>query len=118
MSDWRQQAECLGVDPALFFAERGDDTAMAKWICSGCPVRDTCLQEAIDNLEQFGIWGGYSPRERRAISNGETVDERTLVAVCGTRGGYQRHRRNGEESCDKCRAAEALYQRELKGRVA
>jgi hypothetical protein len=36
--------------------------------CFGkCPVRTLCLQQALDNREQYGIWGGYYPEQRRAL---------------------------------------------------
>ena len=36
---------------------------------------------------------------------------RKNAAVCGTNGGYQRHRRQGEEPCDPCREAKSAYNR-------
>lgn len=64
---WRDQAECLGLDPDLFFPERGESTREAKAVCEDCVVREDCLEFAIANREKFGIWGGKSERERRAI---------------------------------------------------
>lgn len=64
---WRDYAACLGMDPDLFFPERGESVAAAKEVCQDCPVRLTCLQYALDNNEKFGIWGGVSERERRRI---------------------------------------------------
>ena len=42
-------------------------TREAKRICTGCPVRDECLEYALANDERFGIWGGLSERERRRL---------------------------------------------------
>ncbi|MFE2850211.1 WhiB family transcriptional regulator [Streptomyces lavendulae] len=39
----------------------------AKRVCTGCPVRTECLTEALDNRIEFGIWGGMTERERRAL---------------------------------------------------
>lgn len=64
---WQDQAECRGVDPDLFFPERGASTRESKQICQDCPVRVECLAYAIDNAEKFGIWGGRSERERRRM---------------------------------------------------
>jgi WhiB family transcriptional regulator, redox-sensing transcriptional regulator len=64
---WQHQANCMGVDPDLFFPERGASTREAKEVCRGCVVREDCLEYAIDNAEKFGIWGGLSERERRRI---------------------------------------------------
>ena len=64
---WQLDANCLGVDPDLFFPERGASTREAKAVCHGCTVRLDCLEYALANGEKFGIWGGLSERERRRI---------------------------------------------------
>ena len=64
---WQDAANCLGVDPDLFFPERGASTREAKEVCRGCVVREDCLEYALDNGEKFGIWGGMSERERRRL---------------------------------------------------
>ncbi len=65
--NWQDEANCLGVDPDLFFPERGASTREAKEVCRGCPVRLDCLEYALVNGEKFGIWGGLSERERRRL---------------------------------------------------
>ncbi len=65
--DWQSKANCLGVDPDLFFPERGASTREAKAVCRGCVVREDCLEYALANGEKFGIWGGMSERERRRV---------------------------------------------------
>ena len=64
---WQRKANCMGVDPDLFFPERGASTREAKEVCRGCVVREDCLEYALANGEKFGIWGGMSERERRRI---------------------------------------------------
>jgi len=66
-NSWQAAANCLGVDPDLFFPERGASTKEAKAVCQGCEVRGDCLEYALVNGEKFGIWGGLSERERRRI---------------------------------------------------
>jgi WhiB family redox-sensing transcriptional regulator len=39
----------------------------AKVICRACPVRVQCLADALDNRVEFGVWGGMTERERRAL---------------------------------------------------
>ncbi|MFE7779455.1 WhiB family transcriptional regulator, partial [Streptomyces sp. NPDC057445] len=39
----------------------------AKAVCLGCPVQTECLAEALDNRIQFGVWGGMTEKERRAL---------------------------------------------------
>lgn len=36
-------------------------------MCFGCPVRTECLAEALDHRIEFGVWGGMTERERRAL---------------------------------------------------
>jgi WhiB family redox-sensing transcriptional regulator len=67
VESWQMFANCLGVDPDLFFPERGASTKEAKQVCQGCVVREDCLEYALANGEKFGIWGGLSERERRRI---------------------------------------------------
>jgi WhiB family redox-sensing transcriptional regulator len=65
--DWHDYANCLGVDPDLFFPERGASTREAKEVCRSCEVRHDCLEFSLQSGEKFGIWGGLSERERRRI---------------------------------------------------
>jgi WhiB family redox-sensing transcriptional regulator len=72
-TSWQDFANCLGVDPDLFFPERGASTREAKEVCRGCVVREQCLEYALRNGEKFGIWGGMSERERRRIRRQRAV---------------------------------------------
>ena len=73
---WQERANCLGVDPDLFFPERGASTREAKEVCRGCVVREDCLEYALANGEKFGIWGGMSERERRRIRRARALARR------------------------------------------
>ena len=73
---WQDQANCLGVDPDLFFPERGASTREAKEVCRGCVVREECLEYALSNGEKFGIWGGMSERERRRVRRARALARR------------------------------------------
>jgi WhiB family transcriptional regulator, redox-sensing transcriptional regulator len=73
---WQRQANCMGVDPDLFFPERGASTREAKEVCRGCVVREDCLEHALSNGEKFGIWGGLSERERRRIRRRRALERR------------------------------------------
>lgn len=76
---WQEYANCLGVDPDLFFPERGASTREAKEVCRGCIVKDQCLEFALDNSEKFGIWGGMSERERRRIRRARAIARREAM---------------------------------------
>jgi WhiB family transcriptional regulator, redox-sensing transcriptional regulator len=77
---WQERANCLGVDPDLFFPERGASTREAKEVCRGCVVRVDCLEYALANAEKFGIWGGMSERERRRIRRARAQGRRPNIA--------------------------------------
>ena len=72
----QSRANCMGVDPDLFFPERGASTREAKEVCRGCVVKDDCLEYALDNGEKFGIWGGMSERERRRLRRARAIERR------------------------------------------
>ena len=55
-----------GLDPDSLFVQ-GAAQNRAKPICVGCPVRTECLADALDNRIEFGVWGGMTERERRAL---------------------------------------------------
>jgi WhiB family redox-sensing transcriptional regulator len=64
--DWRLNALCRDTDPDGLFV-RGAEQRKAKLQCTGCPVRTECLAEALDKRIDFGVWGGMTERERRAL---------------------------------------------------
>lgn len=66
---WRQRAACRDVDPELFFPPLGDRYAAAdaREVCARCPVRDACLEWAMDAGVEYGVWGGLTGHERKAL---------------------------------------------------
>lgn len=64
---WQDRALCAQTDPEAFFPEKGGAHGLAKQVCFSCPVREECLEFAIENRERFGIWGGLSEIERRPL---------------------------------------------------
>jgi WhiB family redox-sensing transcriptional regulator len=66
-ADWQDAAQCATADPEAWFPAKGGDSSPAKRICMRCPVRQPCLEYALENADRFGIWGGKSERERRKI---------------------------------------------------
>ena len=72
MGDWRYDAACLEEDPELFFPIGNTGPAVlqieeAKAVCRRCDVTETCLNWALDNGQDAGVWGGLSEGERRAL---------------------------------------------------
>ena len=66
VEDWTIAAACRGMDPDELFVQ-GASQNRAKTICAACPVRTECLADALDNRVEFGVWGGMTERERRAL---------------------------------------------------
>ncbi len=53
-------------DPDALFVQ-GAAQNRVKTVCMSCPVRTECLADALDNRIEFGVWGGMTERERRAL---------------------------------------------------
>jgi WhiB family redox-sensing transcriptional regulator len=66
IADWTSRAACKDTDPDELFVQ-GAAQNRAKLICRGCCVRTECLADALDNRIEFGVWGGMTERERRAL---------------------------------------------------
>ncbi|GAA4954538.1 transcriptional regulator WblA [Streptomonospora halophila] len=66
MPGWAAHGLCRETDPDALFVQ-GAAQNRAKLICRGCPVRTECLADALDNRIEFGVWGGMTERERRAL---------------------------------------------------
>lgn len=66
VTDWSAQAACRTTNPDELFVQ-GAAQNRAKAVCTGCPVRTECLADALDNRVEFGVWGGMTERERRAL---------------------------------------------------
>lgn len=69
---WQRQAACRWLPTELFFPTGNSDIARtdearAKEVCVTCPVRAECLDLALTNEEPYGVWGGLTVTERRAL---------------------------------------------------
>lgn len=64
--DWATEGLCRDADPDTLFVQ-GREQRLAKVMCRGCPVIAECLADALDNRTEFGVWGGMTERERRAL---------------------------------------------------
>lgn len=63
---WTAYARCREVDAEQFFVRGSAQAQRAIRICNRCTVREQCLQYALDNAVDFGVWGGLTERQRRA----------------------------------------------------
>ena len=58
---------CADVPDVTFFPHDEIGVERAKRICKGCPVLQQCLEYALVNREEHGVWGGVSEKERRRL---------------------------------------------------
>jgi len=69
--EWTDDAACRDLEPEeadkIFFVERGGRTTAARALCADCQVREECLELAVAQGMEFGIFGGTSPSERRDL---------------------------------------------------
>jgi WhiB family redox-sensing transcriptional regulator len=72
---WAGTLACAGNTDHEFFPddEAGDAAQAAKAVCSGCELRDRCLDYALSMRMTAGIWGGRSTREREALIKAVTL---------------------------------------------
>ena len=73
---WHTEAVCRDTDPEIFFPTDGMGVLIAQRICNRCPVREECLEYALTNNEDHGVWGGESERGRRKIRRRRRMDRR------------------------------------------
>jgi WhiB family transcriptional regulator, redox-sensing transcriptional regulator len=90
VKDWAPQGACRKAEPDALFV-RGAAQQVAKKVCLGCPVIAQCLADSLDNQTEFGVWGGMTERERRALLKRRpgVVSWRALFEADRTR--LQRH---------------------------
>lgn len=70
---WMAVGNCRFEPPTTFFPSDGVGVEIAKKICGTCPVQERCLEYALDNRIDHGVWGGTSERQRRRLLKGRRV---------------------------------------------
>ncbi len=85
---WREQAACRASDPELFFPVGSTGPVLAEIeaataVCKSCPVRQPCLQFALDTNQDAGIWGGTTEDERRRLRRSRVGHRSPGIAVGG-----------------------------------
>jgi WhiB family redox-sensing transcriptional regulator len=85
--DWFDDAACKGMDTNLWFPEANEpDRAgwRARAVCSGCSVKDQCLDWSNNSnpiIERFGIWGGKGERARRLFRRHRREAREAALAI-------------------------------------
>ncbi|CAN5769639.1 WhiB family transcriptional regulator [soil metagenome] len=67
VTTWMARGNCRLYAPSTFFPSDGVGVDKARKICAGCPVTEPCLEYALEQRIDHGVWGGCSERERRRI---------------------------------------------------
>ena len=65
---WSVFAACQDAKDVSFFPQNKTEEKAAAAICAFCPVREDCLDHALSTNERFGMWGGVSEKQRRAMA--------------------------------------------------
>jgi WhiB family redox-sensing transcriptional regulator len=74
---WMPAGKCRDYPPSMFFPSDGIGVEAARQVCSSCPVRQACLDYAIQHRIEHGVWGGASERARRRITRTPRVKATT-----------------------------------------
>lgn len=78
---------CRAYNPDLWFplgwhgAANELQIEQAKLVCFGCPLRIACLEYALASNEADGIYGGFTPSERRGMRGVEGGRDELLEAM-------------------------------------
>lgn len=64
---WWDLGACRGLDASVFYPEDDEGAEVAKSVCSGCAVKQACLEHALSVREKSGVWGGATERDRRRM---------------------------------------------------
>lgn len=67
--EWYADAICPQVDLDGFYPETGNSRSAreACRVCDSCPVKQKCLDYAMENYERWGVWGGTTAHERQIL---------------------------------------------------
>ena len=85
--NWRGAARCRADDAEELFVT-GAQQREARMFCRSCPVRTECLAHALDEGVEFGVWGGMTERERRALLRSRPGVESWYDLLTGARSAY------------------------------
>ncbi|MDP9389202.1 MAG: WhiB family transcriptional regulator [Actinomycetota bacterium] len=80
-TEWMMDGKCRSLPPSTFFPSDGVGVEEARRICATCSVQAPCLEYALRNRIDHGVWGGASERERRRIARRRRTERAAGVAV-------------------------------------
>ena len=77
-TEWMNEGNCRNFPPAVFFPADGAGVDRARLICTTCPVTSQCLEYALAEHIDHGVWGGCSERERRRIAKRRRIEVKAV----------------------------------------
>jgi len=71
-TEWIKRARCRGADTVIFMPDSLgrltiEQKANALMYCNQCPVKQECLEYAMEYRMTVGIYGGMTQKERKAF---------------------------------------------------
>lgn len=66
-TSWMAEGKCATEPPDTFFPSDGVGVEKARKICQTCSAQEPCLEYALRNRIDHGVWGGHSERSRRRL---------------------------------------------------
>ena len=96
---WVARALCASIEPDVLFVQ-GASQRQVRMRCYECEVRLECLADALESEANYGVWGGLTERERRAILRVKGQNVCLARRVAGVRFGLFECRLSG---CSRCR---------------
>lgn len=79
--DLFKKAACIGVGEGIMDGETNADTAKAKEFCGTCVIKEACLEYALVNKIDHGVWGGTSRKERNKIRRARSLQQRNQLDI-------------------------------------
>lgn len=79
---WHRRAACRGMGHAVFVTNHAEEDAAALRVCAGCPVRQECLEHALDGRGLVGVWGGMTEVERKRLLRGTSSRAEQERGLC------------------------------------
>jgi WhiB family redox-sensing transcriptional regulator len=108
-NEWHQFADCARRPDLNWHSSDIREIELCRQVCSTCTVRNSCLREAFDSQDPWGLWGGLTPDERDWVSGGRIL---RILPPHGVNSRYAKHRCR----CTPCRVAHTDYERKRRNK--
>ncbi len=66
-SEWQANSRCRAYPTRWWFAGDARETALARSVCTTCPVEGPCLEFALSRPDLLGIWAATTPTQRASL---------------------------------------------------